>query len=119
MNLSAFHEDFYFGFMFSNFVWRGYGSQWLSQAAQGKLGRLSLDSAKALAQSVFGKSKRVTGIEIQGSVLYGRCLQNLVHKLAASPEPGGETGRELIIPILTLMMHAVRYYFTSTLDYRY
>ncbi|KAI2462898.1 hypothetical protein F4781DRAFT_418451 [Annulohypoxylon bovei var. microspora] len=82
LDLTAFQEDFCFSFIFSNFVWRGYGALWLSQAAQGKLGHLALNSARALAQSYFGRAKKLTKVEIQGTVQYGKCLRGLWQELS-------------------------------------
>ncbi|KAJ4198727.1 hypothetical protein NW767_008718 [Fusarium falciforme] len=101
MSLIAFQGDFCFSFMFSNFVWRSYGASWLDQAAAGKLGRLSLDATKALSQANFGKSNHQSGIELKGVIQYGKCLESLAQEL------GSSCGRDLLVPILVLMMHAV------------
>ncbi|KAI1771605.1 hypothetical protein F4818DRAFT_196352 [Hypoxylon cercidicola] len=104
LDLAAFQDDFCFAFAFSNFVWRGYGAQWLAQAAQGKLGHLALDSTRALAQSYFGKAKGVPSIEIQGNIQYGKCLHGLWQELGEGKALA--KGHELVVPILVLMMHA-------------
>ncbi|KAI1370693.1 hypothetical protein F4677DRAFT_465005 [Hypoxylon crocopeplum] len=105
LDLAAFQDNFCFSFIFSNFVWRGYGALWLAHAAEGKLGPLALSSARALAQSYFGRAKSVLGVEIQGAVQYGKCLQGLRQELG-----GGQllkdSSCELVVPILLLMMHA-------------
>lgn len=108
MSLVAFQSDFCFAHIFLNFVWRGYGSLWLEQAAEGKLGPVALDAAKALAQSTFGKSKNLANIELQGTVHYGKSLQALVTELKNSQAllSKGEAYK-LVVPILVLMMHAV------------
>lgn len=125
-DLSGFREDFYFGFLFSNFVWRGYGSQWLAQAAEGRLDRLARDAARALAHSAFGRAQQLPAVEFRGRALYGRCLQGLVGKLGGTTTTttgrstlllrgrdrdedgyGGGAHEQLVIPILILMMHAV------------
>ncbi|RSM19447.1 hypothetical protein CDV31_001607 [Fusarium ambrosium] len=100
MSLIAFQGDFCFSFMFSNFVWRSYGAPWLDQAAAGKLGRLSLDATKALSQANFGKSNHQSNIELKGVIQYGKCLESLAQEL------GSSCGRELLVPILVLLMHA-------------
>lgn len=101
MSLIAFQGDFCFSFMFSNFVWRSYGAPWLDQAAAGKLGRLSLDATKALSQANFGKSNHQSDIELKGVIQYGKCLESLAQEL------GSSCGRDLLVPILVLLMHAV------------
>ncbi|XXH05839.1 hypothetical protein Hte_012277 [Hypoxylon texense] len=103
---TAFQDDLCFAFAFSNFVWRGYGAKWLAQAAQGNLGHLALDSARALAQSYFGKAKGLPGIEIQGNIQYGKCLHGLWKELGQENSLVKGQGSELVVPILALMMHA-------------
>ncbi|KAH8819330.1 hypothetical protein F5884DRAFT_839408 [Xylogone sp. PMI_703] len=107
MSLVAFQNDIFFAYIFSNFIWRGYGSIWLEHAAEGRLGPLALDAAKALAQSTFGKSKKVTDVEIQGGIHYGKSLQALAKELGNTRALllKGET-HKLIVPVLVLMMHA-------------
>ncbi|KAJ9133846.1 Transposase tc1-like protein [Pleurostoma richardsiae] len=107
MSLAAFEGDFCFSYIFSNFVWKGYGSLWLDQAAEGKLGQLALDAATALAQSTFGRSKNVASIRMRGEVYYGKSLQALAEQLEdtqAVLARGG--GHGLVVPVLVLMMHA-------------
>ncbi|KAI1112672.1 hypothetical protein F5Y14DRAFT_442434 [Nemania sp. NC0429] len=102
VSLAAFQEDMCFAYIFSNFVWRGYGASWLHQSAQGLLGQLAFDSVKALAEMSFGKSQKSHQTEIQGRLKYGKALRHMVEKLG-----GGRRGdlRELIVPILLLLMH--------------
>ncbi|KAM5385726.1 hypothetical protein ACJZ2D_000925 [Fusarium nematophilum] len=106
MSLIAFQGDFCFAFMFSNFVWRSYGTPWLDQAAAGKLGSLSLDATKALSHANFGRSNHKPDIEIKGVVQYGKCLKTLAGVLGNG---GVQGGRDLLVPILVLLMHAASY----------
>ncbi|CAM1510073.1 Fc.00g004080.m01.CDS01 [Cosmosporella sp. VM-42] len=105
LSLVAFQGDFCFAFMFSNVVWRSYGAPWLDQAAQGKLGDLSLDATKALAQANFGRSNHKPDIELQGVVQYGKCLKSLAAELGKGMALA-QGGQDLLVPILVLMMHA-------------
>lgn len=104
VSLAAFQEDLCFAYIFSNFVWRGYGASWLHQSAQGLLGQLAFDSVKALAEISFGKSQKSHQTEIQGRLKYGKALRHMVEKLG-----DGQRGdlRELVVPILLLLMHTV------------
>lgn len=106
LSLIAFQGDFCFSFMFSNFVWRSYGALWLDQAAQGRLGGLSLDATKALAQANFGRLNHKSDIELEGVVQYGQCLKTLADDLGRCMTlvQGAE---DLLVPILVLLMHAV------------
>ncbi|WKT50562.1 hypothetical protein QSH57_015532 [Fusarium oxysporum f. sp. vasinfectum] len=104
MSLIAFQGDFCFAFMFSNFVWRSYGTPWLDQAAAGKLGSLSLDATKALSEANFGRSNHKPDIELKGVVQYGKCLKTLAGALGSGAVQGGQ---HLLVPILVLLMHAV------------
>lgn len=92
--------------MFSNFVWRSYGVLWLDQAAEGKLGDLALSATKALSKANFGRSNRISEIELEGSVQYGKCLKKLASRIEQEIAAGQEA-RLLIVPILVLIMHAV------------
>ncbi|KAG4259115.1 hypothetical protein FPRO03_13050 [Fusarium proliferatum] len=89
MSLIAFQGDFCFAFMFSNFVWRSYGTPWLDQAAAGKLGSLSLDAAKALSEANFGRSNHQRDIELKGIMQYGKCLKTLAGALGSGAVQGG------------------------------
>ncbi|KAH8160211.1 hypothetical protein CIB48_g8049 [Xylaria polymorpha] len=102
ISLSAFQEDLCFAYIFSNFVWRGYGASWLHQSAQGLLGQLAFDSVQALAEISFGKSQKSYRTEIQGRLKYGKALRYMIERLG-----DGESSslRELVIPILLLLMH--------------
>ncbi|KAI0110409.1 hypothetical protein GGR51DRAFT_90790 [Nemania sp. FL0031] len=102
ISLAAFQDDLCFAFIFSNFVWRGYGASWLHQSAQGLLGELAFDSVKSLAEINFGKSQKSYQTEIQGRVKYGTVLRRMVERLG-----DGQKNKlwELIIPILLLLMH--------------
>ncbi|KAF4468718.1 Transcriptional regulatory moc3 [Fusarium albosuccineum] len=103
MSLVAFQGDFCFSFMFSNFVWRSYGTPWLDEAAAGRLGHLSLDATRALSEANFGRSNHQPDIELKGVVQYGKCLKTLAMELESGIAHGG---RDLLVPILVLMMHA-------------
>jgi len=110
VSLDGFQGDFSFAHTFSNFVWRGYGSQWLEQAAQGKLGTLALDSIKALSWSTFGKSAKLADMQYKGSVQYGKCLRMLAQEMEVGSEKAvAKKGLDgsLVVPILLLLMHAV------------
>lgn len=104
LSLIAFQGDICFAFMFSNFVWRAYGTPWLDHAAGGKLGELALNTARALSQANFGQSNLKPDIELQGAILYGKCLRSLALQLE---DHTTNTGQDLLIPILLMMMHAV------------
>ncbi|KAM5361650.1 hypothetical protein ACJA88_014387 [Fusarium oxysporum] len=106
MSLIAFQGDFCFAFMFSNFVWRSYGTPWLDQAAAGKLGSLSLDATKALSEANFGRSNHKPDIELKGVVQYGKCLKTLAGALGSGAV---QEGQHLLVPILVLLMHAASY----------
>lgn len=105
ISLAAFQEDLCFAYIFSNFVWRGYGASWLHQSAQGLLGQLAFDSVKALAEISFGKSQKSHQTEIQGRLKYGRALRYMIERLGDGQKDGLW---ELVIPILLLLMHTVR-----------
>lgn len=92
--------------MLSNFVWRVYGTPWLEQAANGKLGVLPLDAAKALAEANFGRSNHQTDLEVQGMTLYGKSLKSLASSLAGNDGNGGQP-RDLLVTILLLLMQSV------------
>ncbi|KAI3335297.1 hypothetical protein F4824DRAFT_465337 [Ustulina deusta] len=102
ISLAAFQEDLCFAYIFSNFVWRGYGASWLHQSAQGLLGQLAFDSVKALAEISFGKSQKSHQTEIQGRLKYGRALRYMIERLGDGQKDGLW---ELVIPILLLLMH--------------
>lgn len=104
LSLDAFETDFCFAYIFSNFVWRGYGTSWLYQSAQGLLGQLAFDSAKALAETSFGKSQKSYKTEMQGRIKYGKALRCLIEDLSDGHEG---TLRGLVIPVLLLLMHSV------------
>lgn len=104
LSLDAFEEDFCFAYIFSNFVWRGYGTSWLYQSAQGQLGQLAFDSAKALAETSFGKSHKSYQTEMQGRIKYGKALRCLIKNLG---DTQGSPLRGLVIPVLLLLMHSV------------
>ncbi|KAI2465540.1 hypothetical protein F4781DRAFT_21297 [Annulohypoxylon bovei var. microspora] len=103
LSLVAFEGDMCTAHMFRNFVWKSYGSLWLDQAAEGKLGSLSLDAVKALARLNFGLSNRIHDFELQGAAQYGKCLRVLAGELG---KDGSEVhdSRTLVVPILVLMM---------------
>lgn len=105
LSLVAFKDNLYLSLMFSNHVWRASAAVWLEDAATGKLGRLSMDSAFALSQANFGRINHQHDIESQGTALYGQCLTSLAGQLA-NVDRGGQA---LLIPILLLLMHAVSY----------
>jgi hypothetical protein len=108
LSLVAFQGDFCHAFLFTNFVWKAYGSPWLEQAAEGKLGDLSHDATRALAQTHFGRSNHRQEIEVQGVMLYGQCLIRLAEELGTGMVLGGSSGGEaLLVPMLVLMIFAV------------
>lgn len=107
LSLTAFQDDFCFAHMFSNFVWRAYGNLWLSCAAGGKVGSLSLDASKAMAQAHFGRTHKQAAIEHTGQKQYGKCLNSLATRLSDAATAVNTGKHELIIPILVLLMHAV------------
>lgn len=106
LSLVAFESDVCTTYLFSNFVWKSYGSLWLDQAAQGKLGALSLDAVKALAQLSFGLSNRVKDLQLKGVAQYGRCLRILAEELGKDGAAAHGNER-LMVPILVLMMVSV------------
>lgn len=106
LSLVAFQGDFCISFMFANFIWRSYGTLWLNQAAEGKLGKLALDATKALSQANFGSTNHKTDIELKGSMQYGQCLKTLATELGKGMALV-KGGNQLLVPILILMMHAV------------
>ncbi|KAI0901671.1 hypothetical protein F4806DRAFT_8674 [Annulohypoxylon nitens] len=103
LSLVAFEGDMCTAQMFRNFVWKSYGSLWLDQAAEGRLGHLSLDAVKALARLNFGLSNRVNDFQLQGAAQYGKCLRVLAEELGRD-RPGVYDNRGLVVPILVLMM---------------
>ncbi len=107
LSLVAFQGDMCFAFLFDNFVWRAYGDRWLEQAAEGRLGGLSMEATNALAHSHFGRSNMQTQVQLRGEVGYGKCLKTLATEVGKSVELGPAGGSGLVIPILVLMMHAV------------
>ena len=107
MSLAAFQGDFCFSYMFSNYVWRGYGNTWLEQAAMGRLGQLALASSTALAKCTFGHAKTLDNVTWQGAVEYGKCLHMLARELGDKKGLGAKGAHKLLVPILVLLMHAV------------
>ncbi|KAI0379646.1 hypothetical protein F5Y04DRAFT_127251 [Hypomontagnella monticulosa] len=103
LSLVAFEGDIYTAHMFSNFVWKTYGTLWLDQAAEGRLGNLSLDAVKALAQSSFGLKNRVQDLQLKGAAQYGKCLRVLADELGRD-DAAVHDSRRLVVPILVLMM---------------
>ncbi|KAI1457808.1 hypothetical protein F4805DRAFT_166004 [Annulohypoxylon moriforme] len=103
LSLVAFEGDMCTAQMFRNFVWKSYGSLWLEQAAEGRLGNLSLDAAKALARLNFGLSNRMQDFQLQGAAQYGKCLRVLAEELGKD-RSGIYDNRMLVVPILVLMM---------------
>ncbi|XXG96885.1 hypothetical protein Hte_003176 [Hypoxylon texense] len=103
LSLVAFEKDVCTAHMFSNFVWRSYGCLWLDQAAEGKLGDLSFDAVRALAQLNFGLSNRAQDLQLKGVAQYGKCLRVLAEELGKDgTAPQGS--QRLMVPILVLMM---------------
>ncbi|KAK9419409.1 putative Transcriptional regulatory moc3 [Seiridium unicorne] len=92
--------------MLDNFVWRSFGAGWIDKAASGKIGQLSLETAKALSQTNLGRMEQVQRLKCKGALQYGRCLQSMVDKLAIS---NIGKAQELIVPIILLLMNAVFY----------
>jgi hypothetical protein len=108
MSLVAFQGDFFNAFLFANFVWKAFGSPWLEMAAGGRLGDLSLDATRALAQANFGRANRQNQIAVQGALLYGRCLRRMAGELNGLQLSGASgSASELLVPMLVFMMHAV------------
>ncbi|KAI1213550.1 uncharacterized protein F4807DRAFT_270142 [Annulohypoxylon truncatum] len=103
LSLVAFEGDICTAHMFRNFLWKSYGSLWLDQAAEGRLGNLSLEAVKALARLNFGRSNRVHDWELQGAAQYGKCLRVMVEELGKD-RPGVYDNRALVVPILVLIM---------------
>ncbi|OTB07266.1 hypothetical protein M426DRAFT_8993 [Hypoxylon sp. CI-4A] len=103
LSLVAFEGDMCTAHMFGNFIWKSYGAIWLDQAAQGRLGNLSLDAVKALARLNFGLSNKVQDLQLKGAAQYGNCLRVLAEALdrEGSLVHGDRT---LVVPILILMM---------------
>jgi hypothetical protein len=106
LNLVAFKNNIEFSFLFDNFVWRTYSWPWLELSAKGKFGKLSLDASQSIAQSVFGRHHHQRDIELQANILHGQAIRGLSQGLCDPAKPGAE---ELIVPILLLFIHAVRY----------
>lgn len=103
LSLVAFEGDIYTAHMFGNFVWKTYGTLWLDQAAEGRLGNLSLDAVRALAQSSFGLKNRVQDLQLKGAAQYGKCLRVLADELGRD-DAAVHDSRRLVVPILVLMM---------------
>ncbi|KAI2615538.1 hypothetical protein GGR54DRAFT_294123 [Hypoxylon sp. NC1633] len=103
LSLVAFESDICTAHMFKNFVWKSYGTPWLDQAAEGRLGNLSLDAVKALAQLNFGLSNRARDLQLRGSAQYGKCLRVLAGELGKDGAAIRDS-RWLVVPILVLMM---------------
>ncbi|KAI6087395.1 hypothetical protein F4821DRAFT_107466 [Hypoxylon rubiginosum] len=103
LSLVAFEKDVCTAHMFSNFVWRSYGCLWLDQAAEGKLGDLSFDAVRALAQLNFGLSNRAQDLQLKGVAQYGRCLRVLAEELGKDGT-AAQGSQRLVVPILVLMM---------------
>lgn len=93
-----------FSFVVDNSVWRTYGWPWLEMSAQGKLGRLALDSCQCFAQTVFGMHYHQQDMELQGMALYGETVKILSRELDLLPTKNG--AEKLITPILLLLMYA-------------
>ncbi|KAL7626454.1 hypothetical protein AAE478_003226 [Parahypoxylon ruwenzoriense] len=89
--------------MFNNFIWKTYGALWLDHAAEGKLGDLSLDAAKALAQLSFGLDSGVRDVQLKGVAQYGKCLRALAEGLGEHCA-AARSSQSFVVPILVLMM---------------
>lgn len=105
LSLIAFKDVVEFSYLFDNFVWRTFGSPWFELCAKGRMGKLAHEACQAFAQSVFGRHHHQKEIEIQGQVLYSQAVKSLSQRLDSLTGPGAQ---ELIVPILLLLMHAVR-----------
>ncbi|KAI1267886.1 hypothetical protein F5Y18DRAFT_442281 [Xylariaceae sp. FL1019] len=87
ISLAAFQDTICFSYIFSNFVWRGYGSSWLKQNAEGDVGQLAFDS---------------------GCREHRKSLP--VRDIIERFEAGKKNKRDLsnlVIPILLLLMHSI------------
>ncbi|KAF2472043.1 uncharacterized protein BDR25DRAFT_17757 [Lindgomyces ingoldianus] len=103
LSLVAFQSDVCVSYMFSNFVWRTYGSGWLDLGAEGRIDAMTRQSINALSQTFFGVSHHQEQLQLKGSMQYGKVLTLLRPKLANPSNPGLEY---LIIPVMVLLMHA-------------
>lgn len=106
LSLVAFREDIYSAFLVANIVWRTYGTPWLEMAAKGDLGQLSLDASRALSQTNFGSAHHHEEIKLDGMIQYSKVLKALAPQLSNPRRQGME---EMIVPIMMLLLHAVRY----------
>ena len=104
LSLIAFKDDMQFAYLFSNFVWSGYGTPWLQLSALGRMDPLSSSACRAFAQTVFAKHHYLKDIEIDGSIKHGSVIQDLSSKLSNVGDPGSEY---LIVPIMILLIYSV------------
>ena len=110
LSLIAFKGDMQYAYLFDNFVWSTYANPWLWMAACGKLGQLSVTASQALAQSAFGKHHNHSETIATGAVSYSNTVKSLVAALA---EPGNRGKEALLVPVLILLMHAVRTFLST------
>ncbi|KAH9883589.1 hypothetical protein F4778DRAFT_766145 [Xylariomycetidae sp. FL2044] len=106
LDLSAFESDFCFSRILENVVWRSFGHHWLGPAAGGRLGTLAFQAVKALSQANFGRLENAPDLRLKGATQYDICLRSVVADLRRY---GATPGRDLLIPVILLLMNAVFY----------
>ena len=100
LSLVAFEGNICLTFLFENFVWRSYGTEWLELAALGRLDAVSSFAIRGLSHANFGKSHHSQDLQLRGAAQYGQALKTL------TPELSRPTNPRLLIPILILLLHS-------------
>lgn len=104
VSLAAFKDDIQYAFLFSNLVWCHYGSPWLQESAQGRLGVVALEACQAFSLKVFGQHHYLTDIQIDAAQHYGSAMRKLSSRLATA---SALDTQHLLIPIMILLLHSV------------
>lgn len=106
LGLDAFQPIFCLARFLDNFVWSGFGTGWIREAATGKLGSLSKEAMAALSQTNFGRQEEAAELRLKGAVVYGRTLTGIIAELSKN---GSVSAKDLVVPILVLVLHTIYY----------
>lgn len=85
-------------------MWSHYGSPWLQDSAQGRLGVLAQEASQALSLRMFGQYHHLANVEIEGAQRYGSAVRKLSSRISTVGAPGSEA---LLITIMILLLHSV------------
>lgn len=102
MSVAAFRDTMHFAHLFDDLLWRSYGSPWLQESAQGKLGQLSYDACASLSQRCFGHRFQQPVLDKGSALVYDRVLSSLRVSIS-SAEQANPTS---LTPVLILVARA-------------